>query len=158
NPLNGSGEGIETDSTLLVQVGSQASIRTGGIAIHAAIAGAALDVFNEGLITSSATTAILGPGAVNSRVVNFRRIFGAGGAISLNGVGNHTIENAGFLEAGSAGGTAVQLGDGSDAFTNSGNVLGTVALGLGNDTFVNSGNIRATVAISDLGGTNGFIN
>src|SRR3954466_14206063 len=52
NPLNASGEGIDTDSTLLLQVGAQASIRTGGFAVHAGVAAAGLDVFNEGLITS----------------------------------------------------------------------------------------------------------
>ena len=126
NPLNASGEGVDTDSTLLLQVGAQASIRTGGFAVHAGAAAAGLDVFNEGLIASSSQTAIFGSGVVNSRVVNFGRIAGTNNAISLNGSGNHTIENAGFLEG--SGGSSVQLGDGNDAFTNSGNVLGIIRL------------------------------
>ena len=151
-------DGISTDSTLFVQVGAQASIRSSGIAVHAGSVAAGLDLFNEGLITSFGLAAISATGAFNSRVVNFGRVAGAGGAISLNGFGSHIIENAGFLEAGGAGGTAVQLGGGNDSFTNSGNVLGTAALGAGNDTFVNSGTMRANVVVLDGGGTNSFFN
>src|SRR5262245_39736414 len=64
---NAAGSGIDTDSTLAVQVGPQASIRTGGFAVHSSSITASLDVFNEGLITSSNLTAIFGTGVLDSR-------------------------------------------------------------------------------------------
>ena len=84
NPLSLLGVGIQTDSTLLVQVGAQASIRAGSVAISALTAAAGLDLFNEELITSG-LVAISGPGEVNCRVVNFGRIAGATGGIKFNG-------------------------------------------------------------------------
>jgi Ca2+-binding RTX toxin-like protein len=153
--LNASGSGIQTDSSLRVELNDASSIRTGGTAIKASAAGAALTIFNHGLITSGAAAVTASTG---SSIVNFGTILGVSAIDLGTATTGSAIENFGSLGAFTSSGVAVALGSSHDTLINSSFVKGGVAFGTGNDLLSNSGEIRALTAITDSGGSNEFTN